>query len=99
MVISCTVREHWGEVVIAIDGSLLGLDPIHQEEARDLSSFLECVPVKVVDHSGHTLLWTIVVRDKSGCTTQDVFNISYLLPGVWFHTVQQYSKCGRTSEM
>ena len=83
MVISCTVREHWGEVVIAIYGNLLGMDPVHQEEARDLSSFSECVPVKVVDHSGHTLPLTVVVRDKSGCTALGVFNFSYLLPSVW----------------
>ena len=86
VVISCTVREHWGKVVIATDGSLLGMDPIHQEEARDLSSFLECVLVKVVDHSGvsgQTLPLTIVVRDKSGHTSLGVFNFSYLLPGVW----------------
>ena len=83
MVISCTVRELWGEVAIVIDGNLHGMDPIHQEEARDLSSFLECVPVKVVDHSGHTLSLIIVVRDKSGRTALDVFSFSYLLPGVW----------------
>ena len=80
MVISCTVWGHWGKVAIAIDVNLLGMDPIHQEEARDLSSFLECVPVKVVDHSGHTLPLTVVVRDKSGRTTLDVFNFSYLAP-------------------
>ena len=83
MVIFCTVREHWSKVVTAIDGNLLGMDPIHQEEARDLSSFLECVPVKVVDHSGHTLLLTVVVRDKSGHMALDIFSFSYLLPGVW----------------
>ena len=56
--------------------------------------------MKVVDHSGHTLPLTIVVIDKSCRTTLDVFNSSYLLPGVWVpYTVQQYSKCGRTSEM
>ena len=55
MVISCAIQEHWGKVAIAIDGNLLGMDPIHQEEARDLSSFLECVPVKVVDHIGYAL--------------------------------------------
>ena len=65
VVISCTVWEHWGEVAIAINGDLLGMDPIHQEEARESSSFL--VPVKVVDHSGHTLPLTVDVRDKSGC--------------------------------
>ena len=54
VVISCIVREHCGKVVIATDGNLLGMDPIHQEEARDMSSFLECVLVKVVDHSGHS---------------------------------------------
>ena len=58
------------------------MDPIHQEEARDLSSFFACVPVKVVDHSGHTLPLTEVVKDTSGRTTLDVFNFSYLLPGV-----------------
>ena len=76
------------------------MDPIHQEEARDLSSFLECVPVKVIDHSGHILPLTVVVRDKSGRKALDVFNFSsssFLVSG--FHTVQQYSKCGRTSEM
>ena len=76
MVISCTIREHWGEVAIAIDGNLLGMDPIHKEEVRDLSSLLECVPVKVVDHSGHSLSMNVVVRDKSGRTALDVFNFS-----------------------
>ena len=61
-VISCIVRERWGKVAIAIDGNLLGVDPIHQEEARDLSSFLECIPVKAVDHSGHTLPLALVVE-------------------------------------
>ena len=28
--------------MIATDGNLLGMVPIHQEEARELSSFLEC---------------------------------------------------------
>ena len=51
--------------------------------SRESSSFLECVPVKVVDHSGHTLPLTVVVRDKSSRTTLGVFNFSYLLPGVW----------------
>ena len=83
MIISCTVRKHWGEVAIAIDGNLLGVDPIHLEEARDLSSFLVCVPVKVVDHSGQTLPLTVVVRNKSGRTALDVLNFSYFLPGVW----------------
>ena len=54
MVISCTVREHWGEVVIAIHGNLLGMDPIHQEETREWSSFLKRVPVKVVNHNRHS---------------------------------------------
>ena len=34
VVISCAVRKHWGEVAIVIGGNLLGIDPIHQEEAR-----------------------------------------------------------------
>ena len=50
---SCTVREHWGEAAIAINGSMLGMNPTHQEEARESSSFLECVPVKVADTLSH----------------------------------------------
>ena len=34
VVIYCAVREHWGKVAIVIGGNLLGMDPIHQEEAR-----------------------------------------------------------------
>ena len=54
VVIYCTVRKHWGKVAIAIDDNLLGMDPIYQEEARNLSSFFERVSVKVVDHSGQS---------------------------------------------
>ena len=83
MVISCTVREHWGKVSIAIDCNLLDVDPRHQEEARQLSSFLECVPLKVVDHdSGHS---PVVLETNLAARrwNLDVFNFSYLLPGVW----------------
>ena len=76
VVIFCTVREHWSEVAIAIGGNLLGIDPIYQEEACKRFVFFYRV---IVD----TLPLTVVVRDKSGRTALDVFNFSYLLPGVW----------------
>ena len=44
---------------------------------------IECVPVKVVGHSGHTLSLTVVFRNKPGSMALDVLNFSYLLTGVW----------------
>ena len=56
-----TGGEHWGKVVVTINGSQLVLDPIHQEKARQLSSFLKGVPTEMVNHCGHAFFLIVVV--------------------------------------
>ena len=44
-----TGGEHWGKVVVIINDNQLVLDPIHQEKARQLSSFLKGVTTEMVN--------------------------------------------------
>ena len=55
MIIPFTGGEHWGKVVVTVNSNQLVLDPIHQEKARQLSSFLKRVPTVMVNHCGHVL--------------------------------------------
>ena len=56
-----TDGEHWGKVVVTINGNQLVLDPIHQKKARQLSSFLRGVPTEMVNQCRHAFSLIVIV--------------------------------------
>ena len=48
------------KVVVIINGNQLVLDRIHQEKARQLSSFLKGVLTEIVNHYGHSFFLIVV---------------------------------------
>ena len=56
-----TGGEHWGKVVVTINGNQLVLDPRHQKKARQLSSFLKGVPTEMVNPCGHASFLIVIV--------------------------------------
>ena len=56
-----TDGEHWGKVVVTINGNQLVLDPIHQKKARQLCSVLKGVPTEMVNPCGHASSLNVIV--------------------------------------
>ena len=82
MVRTGTARNHWSDLITAVDGNLMRVDPVHHEEAGSLTSAFKRIPLEIFYHFGNALSPPVFVEDKPGRTTLDVFDASDALLGV-----------------